>query len=111
MMRHDQQEPPGNCHLHRRAEASLVRDQFHRSLYGAVVLWPLAAGRYRLGTGKWTPKWAMHVAGTAFTAVLAVVAVAVICGWVRAWRMGLRLDSQGVTVRNYFRTTGSTGLR
>src|SRR5215469_6383845 len=58
------------------------------ALYGVVVLWPLA----------------VHVPGTAFTAVLAVVAVVVMCGWVRAWRIGLCLDPQGVTVRNYFRT-------
>jgi hypothetical protein len=74
------------------------------ALYGVGILWPLAAGRYRLGTGKWTPTWTMHVPGTAFTAGLAVVAVAMICGLVRSWRMGLHLDSQGVTVRNYFRT-------
>jgi hypothetical protein len=72
------------------------------ALYGGVVLWPLTADRYRLGTGA--IKWAMHVPGTAFTAVLAVVIVAVIWGWARAWRMGLHLHSQGATVRNYFRT-------
>jgi hypothetical protein len=46
----------------------------------------------------------MHVPGTAFTAAMALVAVAVIWGWGRAWRMGLHLGPQGVTVRNYFRT-------
>jgi len=102
-MRHDQQEPAGSCHFiaERRPRRFAI---VLTALYGAGVLWPLAADRYRLGTEKWTPKWAMHVPGTALTAAVAIVAPAVIWGWVRAWRMGLRLDSQGVTVRNDFRT-------
>lgn len=40
------------------------------------------------------------LADAAFVAGAAVL----IWGWSRAWRMGLRLDDHGVTVRNFFRT-------
>jgi hypothetical protein len=48
------------------------------------------------------PNWVKHVPG--FVAYLAVLAVAVIWGCSRSWRMELRMDNRGVTVRNYFRT-------
>lgn len=72
------------------------------TLYGAAVLWPLAAGRYRLGTGSWSPKWSMHVPATALTRAMAVAAAT--WGWGRVCRMGRHLGPQDVTVRNYYRT-------
>jgi hypothetical protein len=39
-----------------------------------------------------------------YVAYLVVIAAAVIWGCSRSWRMELRIDNRGVTVRNYFRT-------
>jgi hypothetical protein len=39
-----------------------------------------------------------------FAAYLVIVVAAVIWGCFRSWRMELRMDNRGVTVRNYFRT-------
>jgi hypothetical protein len=49
----------------------------------------------------------------AAVAYLAAAAAVSIWGCFRGWRMGLRLDDQGVTIRNYFRTyrIGWPGVR
>jgi hypothetical protein len=74
------------------------------ALYGVCVLWPFVAGKYRLGTNKWSPRLVMHFPEAAVVSVLAIVAVGLIWGWSRSWRMGLYMNQNGVTVRNYFRT-------
>jgi hypothetical protein len=45
-----------------------------------------------------------HIPALAVDAYLVFVAMALIWGCVRALRMGVRIDGNGVTVRNYFRT-------
>lgn len=74
------------------------------AFYGVGVLWPLAAGKYRLGMDKWSPKLLTHVPGAALAAAVAIVAVGLIWGCSRSWRIGLYMDYGAVTVRNYFRT-------
>jgi Bacterial PH domain len=48
--------------------------------------------------------WVKHVPASAVDVYLVIVAAALILGCFRGWRMGLHLDGNGVTVRNYFRT-------
>ncbi len=53
---------------------------------------------------KQLPSWVKHAPGPAVDVYLAIVAVALILGCYRGWRLALHLDRDGVTVRNYFRT-------
>ncbi len=63
-----------------------------------------AAGGFALILAVHRPRWGMHAPAAVLAGYVAVVAIAVISGWVRALRMGLRLDSQGVTVTSFLRT-------
>jgi hypothetical protein len=71
------------------------------ALFGVCALFPFIAGKYLMVR---SPKWVAHVPGAAIAVSLALVVVAVTWGCSRGWRMGLHVDHNGVTVRNYFRT-------
>jgi len=75
------------------------------ALFGVCALAPLA-GKHLLTkqSPKWAPQLIPHVPRAVGTADLAIVAVALIWSCFRSWRMGLYMDYQGVTVRNYFWT-------
>ncbi len=75
------------------------------ALYGAGAFFPVVGGKVdRSLLDRWSPRWVTHVPATAVAADLAIVAIALIWGCSRSWRMGLSMDDKGVTVRNYFRT-------
>jgi hypothetical protein len=74
------------------------------ALYGISVLWPPTLGKYIENYSYIPPKGVTHLPETAVALDLAFVAVALIWGCSRSWRMGLYMDHKGVTVRNYFRT-------
>lgn len=75
------------------------------ALLGGIALSPLA-GEYLLTqqSPRWAPRLVLNVPPVIGTGWLAIVALALICGFARSWRMGLCMDDQRVTVRNYFRT-------
>jgi Bacterial PH domain len=58
-------------------------------LFGSIVVWSVAA------SARVTPLWVP--AGV-------ILVVTLIWGWFRGWRMGLRIDASGLTIRNFFRT-------
>lgn len=74
------------------------------ALYGVSVLWPPVLGKYVEKHSYLPPKGVTHLPETAVAVGLAIVAVALIWGCSRGWRMGLYMGHEGVTVRNYFRT-------
>jgi DivIVA domain-containing protein len=49
------------------------------------------------------PHWVRHAPRPAVVTYLVILAAALIWGCVRGWRIGLRVDHDGVTVRNFFR--------
>jgi hypothetical protein len=53
---------------------------------------------------KQFPSWVRHQPGSAVHAYLIIIAAVLILGCYRGSRMALRLDQNGVTVHNYFRT-------
>lgn len=60
-----------------------------------------------LGHRSWVhdePPWLRHAPRGAVVTYLAIVAVACIWGCFRGWRLGLRIDDNGMTIRNFFRT-------
>jgi hypothetical protein len=50
------------------------------------------------------PQWVQHAPVPAVVTYLVIVAAALIWGCFRGWRIGLGVDEDGVTVRNFFRT-------
>src|SRR5215470_10004809 len=57
--------------------------------------------------GGWVqdgPQWLRHAPRPAVVAYLGIVTVALIWGCFRGWRIGLHIDNNGVTIRNFFRT-------
>jgi hypothetical protein len=50
------------------------------------------------------PVWVKNAPRSAADVYLVIVATALILGCYRGWRLALRFDASGVTVRNYFRT-------
>ena len=57
--------------------------------------------------GSWVsdgPHWVRHAPRPAVVSYLVILAAVLIWGCVRGWRIGLRVDHDGVTVRNFFRT-------
>lgn len=67
-----------------------------------VIFLTLGAG-LAAGSVVIAQHWFKHAPVLA-VAYLAFITAAMIWGLFRAWRLGLYLDQQGVTVRNYFRT-------
>jgi DivIVA domain-containing protein len=56
--------------------------------------------------GSWVsdgPSWVRHAPRPAVVTYLVILAAVLIWGCVRGWRIGLRVDHDGVTVRNFFR--------
>jgi hypothetical protein len=49
------------------------------------------------------PQWVRHAPRPAVVTYLVILAAVLIWGCVRGWRIGLRVDHDGVTVRNFFR--------
>src|SRR6266576_6494087 len=49
-------------------------------------------------------QWVQHAPMPAVVTYLVIVAAALIWGCFRGWRIGLGVDEDGVTVRNFFRT-------
>ncbi len=57
--------------------------------------------------GSWVsagPPWVRHAPRPAVVTYLVILTALLIWGCVRGWRIGLRVDPDGVTVRNFFRT-------
>ena len=57
--------------------------------------------------GSWVsdgPHWVRHAPRPAVVTYLVILTALLIWGCVRGWRIGLRADHDGVTVRNFFRT-------
>lgn len=57
--------------------------------------------------GSWVqdgPQWLRHAPRPAVVTYLVIVTVALIWGCLRGWRIGLHIDDNGVTIRNFFRT-------
>jgi DivIVA domain-containing protein len=57
--------------------------------------------------GGWVqggPQWLRHAPRPAVVTYLVIVTVALIWGCFRGWRIELRIDDNGVTIRNFFRT-------
>lgn len=53
---------------------------------------------------QFTKTWLKHSGGAVTLAVAAALVCALAYGYRRVWRMGLRMDAQGATVRNLWRT-------
>jgi hypothetical protein len=61
--------------------------------------------------GGWVqggPHWLRHAPRPAVVTYLVIVTGALIWGCFRGWRIGLRIDDNGVTIRNFFRTNRFT---
>ena len=50
------------------------------------------------------PHWVTHAPRPAIAAYLVILAAVLTCGCLRGWRIGLCIDQDGVTVRNFFWT-------
>ena len=50
------------------------------------------------------PHWVTHAPRPAIVAYLVILAAVLTWGCLRGWRIGLRVDQDGVTVRNFVRT-------
>jgi hypothetical protein len=73
-----------------------------RLLSGFAIVLTLGAG-LAAASVVLSHHWFRHAPVLA-VAYLAFITVAVIWGCFRAWRIGLSMDEQGITVRNYFWT-------
>ena len=84
------------------SEATIVAARYPRwiALVGTAVYGALAI----LGPLNKYPSLPKHVPVIVIYLVSIVLATALVWGFSRSWRMGLRMDDRGVTVRNYFRT-------
>ncbi len=68
----------------------------------AIALTIMLGSLAILGPLNKYPHWAKHL--LTVIAYVILVAAGVVWGCSRGWRMSLRMDRHGVTIRNYFRT-------
>jgi hypothetical protein len=84
------------------AAATVISERLPRVFSAVVTLY--AAFVAVFVPMKQFPTGMRNAPRSAIDVYVVIVAVALIWGCYRGWRLALRLDGQGVTVRNYFRT-------